>query len=236
MSSLLTVTNLRATYGNLEVLHGISFDLAGGEALVILGANGAGKTTLIRALIGLHKKRSGEITFKGDAIQAIPIHQKARRGIIYISDLACFPTLSIQDNILLSCRRLPRSARKQTVERIYSAFPELALKYRSRAASLSGGQRKLLGAARALAAEPELLVMDEPSAGLSPVAVERLVGILAERNTNNEKPFALLLAEQNVSFLRLADRVCVIDMGKDIFTGTVANLHRSGAIERAYFG
>lgn len=233
---LLEVRGVSAFYGKLQVLWEVGFDVGVGESFVFLGPNGAGKTTLIRVLMGLHTAASGSISFKGHEINQLETYQRARRGIIYLSDLGCFPGLSIADNIELNCRDLDVKTRRRMLAGIYNEFPELAQKRRAPAASLSGGQRKLLAAARAIAARPNLLVMDEPSSGLSPLATERLLQVLGGRKNDSDSNYSLLLAEQNISFLEIADRVCILEGGRIAFVGTVSELKGSTIVDRAYLG
>lgn len=220
----------------MQVLWDVTLDIKAGETVVLLGSNGAGKTTLIKVLMGLHKSIGGIVTLENVHIENLLTHERARRGLIYMSDLACIPDLTVEDNLLLSLRKLPKRQRRIQLDRLYGDFKELFGRRTALANMLSGGQRKLLGAARAIAANPKVLLMDEPSAGLSPAAVERLIQILMDHRVSGNSKYALLLAEQNVAFLKLADRVSVLEGGRNIFNGIVSDLRKSDAMERAYFG
>ena len=230
---LLEVKGLTAGYGQIQVLWGVDLSVRQNESIVLLGANGAGKTTLLKTLMGLIEARAGYIRFDGADITQLRTDRRVRRGIVYMSDTSGFPDLTVEENLAVGAQLLPRSELQQVTNEVYAIFPILAERRRALAGSLSGGQRKMLGVAKALAAKPRLLVMDEPSSGLSPLFVKEVVRTLAQLR---EKQLALLVAEQNVRFLNLADQVYTLDNGRIGFTGTVAMMHENGALRRAYFG
>ena len=230
---LLEVKGLTAGYGQIQVLWGVDLSVRQNESIVLLGANGAGKTTLLKTLMGLIEARAGHIRFGGADITQLRTDRRVRRGIVYMSDASGFPDLTVEENLAVGAQLLPKSELQQVTNEVYAIFPILAERRRALAGSLSGGQRKMLGVAKALAAKPRLLVMDEPSSGLSPLFVKEVVRTLAQLR---EKQLALLVAEQNVRFLNLADQVCTLDNGRIGFTGTVAMMHENDALRRAYFG
>jgi branched-chain amino acid transport system ATP-binding protein len=230
---LLEVTGIAAGYRRMQVLWGVDLVVGEHESVVLLGANGAGKTTLLKALIGLIDVWAGRIDFAGDNITRLRADQRVRRGIVYMSETSGFPGLTIEENVLIGAQFLPKQQVRARIAELYAVFPALAQRRRALASSLSGGQRKMLGIAKALAGNPRLLVMDEPSAGLSPLFVKEVIGVLAPFR---EKQLALLIAEQNVKFLELADRVYTLDNGRIGFSGTVAAMHENDALRRAYFG
>ena len=230
---LLEVKGLTAGYGQIQVLWGVDLSVRQNESIVLLGANGAGKTTLLKTLMGLIEARAGYIRFDGADITQLRTDRRVRRGIVYMSDTSGFPDLTVEENLAVGAQLLPRSELQQVTNEVYAIFPILAERRRALAGSLSGGQRKMLGVAKALAAKPRLLVMDEPSSGLSPLFVKEVVRTLAQLR---EKHLALLVAEQNVRFLNLADQVYTLDNGRIGFTGTVAMMHENDALRRAYFG
>jgi branched-chain amino acid transport system ATP-binding protein len=230
---LLEVKGLTAGYGQIQVLWGVDLSVRQNESIVLLGANGAGKTTLLKTLMGLIEARAGHIRFDGADITQLRTDRRVRRGIVYMSDTSGFPDLTVEENLAVGAQLLPRSELQQVTNEVYAIFPILAERRRALAGSLSGGQRKMLGVAKALAAKPRLLVMDEPSSGLSPLFVKEVVRTLAQLR---EKHLALLVAEQNVRFLNLADQVYTLDNGRIGFTGTVAMMHENDALRRAYFG
>ncbi len=215
---LLSAAGIEAGYGKVQVLWGVDLVVARNESVVLLGANGAGKTTLLKVLMGLIAAWHGRIVFAGEDVSTLRTDHRVRRGIVYMSETSGFPALTVDENIR---------------EELYSIFPMLAERRRAAAGSLSGGQRKMLGIAKALASNPKLVIMDEPSAGLSPLLVREVVRVLANLRG---KGLALLIAEQNVKFLDLADRVYTLDGGRIGFMGTVADVHANDALQRAYFG
>jgi len=230
---LLEVAGLTTGYGQVQVLWGVDFSVDERESIVLLGANGAGKTTLLKALMGLIATWSGKIHFAGEDVTRLRTDHRVRRGIVYMSETSGFPSLTVEENILIGAQFLPKSRARGRTEELYSVFPVLAERRRTLASSLSGGQRKMLGIAKALAGNPRLLVMDEPSAGLSPIFVKEVVRVLGQFR---DKSLALFIAEQNVKFLELADRVYTLDGGRIGFSGTVTAMHENDALRRAYFG
>ncbi|HEX7968355.1 MAG TPA: ATP-binding cassette domain-containing protein [Stellaceae bacterium] len=231
--TLLDAIGLEAGYGRVQVLWGVDLAVRDRETVVLLGANGAGKTTLLKTLLGLIAAWKGGISFGGDDITHLRTDRRVRRGIVYMSETAVFPGMTIEENIRIGGQFLPRAKLKQRAAELYAIFPALAEKRHALASSLSGGQRKMLGIAKALAGDPRLLVMDEPSAGLSPLFVKEVIRVLGQFRGRG---LTLLIAEQNVKFLELADRVYTLDGGRIGFTGTVAAMHENDALRRAYFG
>jgi branched-chain amino acid transport system ATP-binding protein len=230
---LLEVRGVTGGYGHAQVLWGIDLDVREREAVVLLGANGAGKTTLLRVLIGLLGRWSGHICFAGEDITRLRTDQRVQRGIVYMSESSGFPGLTVEENILIGAQLLPKSGARRRAEELYAVFPMLAERRRTLASNLSGGQRKMLGIAKALAGSPRLLVLDEPSAGLSPLIVREVMQVLTRFRGEH---LALFIAEQNVKFLELADRVYTLEAGRIGFAGTVAAMHANDALRRAYFG
>ncbi len=233
MSASLEVKDLQAGYGAMQVLWGIDMQVQPGQTVLLLGANSAGKTTLLRTLIGLLACRGGSIVFDGERIDGLRPDQRIRRGIAFMSELGVFPTLSIDENIALGGYFLAPARVRQRREQLFELFPDLAKKRRDAASTLSGGQRKMLGIAKVLVAEPRLLLMDEPSSGLAPVFVKQVIDVLRTTITGGT---SLLIAEQNVAFLALADRGYLLDHGKVRASGTRAELEASDAVRETYFG
>ena len=233
MSASLEVQGLQAGYGAMQVLWGIDLQVQPGQTVLLLGANSAGKTTLLRTLIGLLACRAGSIEFDGERIEGLRPDQRIRRGIAFMSELGVFPTLSIDENIALGGYFLAPSRMRQRREQLFELFPDLAKKRRDAASTLSGGQRKMLGIAKVLVAEPRLLLMDEPSSGLAPVFVKQVIDVL---RTTIGGGTSLLIAEQNVAFLALATRGYLIDHGKVRLSGTRAELESSDTVRETYFG
>ncbi len=230
---LLDISNLTSGYGGLQVLWGVELQVRTNESVVLVGANGAGKTTLLKTLMGLIEPWDGRIVFNRRDVTHLRTDVKVQCGIAFMSDMSGFPDLTIDENLRVGGQLLPKSELRLSIDEVYSAFPVLAERRRSLAGSLSGGQRKMLGIAKALAGRPQLLVMDEPSSGLSPLFVKEVVRTLMRLR---EKELALLVAEQNIKFLDLADRVYTLDHGRIGFSGSVAAMHKNDALQRAYFG
>jgi branched-chain amino acid transport system ATP-binding protein len=230
---LLEVAGVTAGYRRMQVLWGVDLRIEEHESIVLLGANGAGKTTLLKAIMSLVAVWAGRIDFAGEDITRLRTDQRVRRGIVFMSETSGFPGLTIEENVLIGAQFLPKGVACERIDELYAVFPALAERRHAHAGSLSGGQRKMLGIAKALVGNPRLLVMDEPSAGLSPLYVKEVIGVLAQFRA---KRLALLIAEQNVKFLALADRVYTLDNGRIGFAGTVAAMQDNDALRRAYFG
>jgi branched-chain amino acid transport system ATP-binding protein len=232
-SPLLEISGLTSGYGGIQVLWGVDLQVGMNEAVVLLGANGAGKTTLLKTVMGLVEPWGGRVLFDGRDVTRLRTDAKVQRGIAFMSDMSGFPDLTIEENLRVGGQLLSNPELRHSIEEVYSIFPILAERRRSLAGSLSGGQRKMLGIAKALAGRPHLLVMDEPSSGLSPLFVKEVVRTLMRLRA---RQLALLVAEQNVKFLDLADRVYTLDHGRIGFSGSVAAMHHDDALQRAYFG
>jgi branched-chain amino acid transport system ATP-binding protein len=230
---LLEVAGLAAGYRRLQVLWDVDLVIHEHESVVLLGANGAGKTTLLKAIMSVVEVWAGRIDFAGEDITRLRTDQRVRRGIVFMSETSGFPGLTIEENVLIGAQFLTKNRARQRIDELYAVFPALGERRRALAGTLSGGQRKMLGIAKALVGNPRLLIMDEPSAGLSPRYVKEVIGVLAQFR---DKQLALLIAEQNVKFLVLADRVYTFDNGQISFAGTVAAMQENDALRRAYFG
>jgi branched-chain amino acid transport system ATP-binding protein len=230
----LRVRGLCGGYGELQVLWDVDLSVAEHQAVVLLGANGAGKTTLLHTLLGLLPQFSGEVEFARRRIDRMPTHERVRAGIAFMTETGVFPTLSIEENLLVGGYTIGKQEVRKRLDQYYTLFPDLRNKRHHAAASLSGGQRKMLGVAKTLIANPRLVLMDEPSSGLSPLLVTEVVNIL--HKVREDRDVALLIAEQNVKFLELADRVYVLEGGRIRFHGSVEDLRRDDALRRAFFG
>jgi len=233
MADLLAGQGIESGYGRVQVLWGAGLRVAPQESVVLLGANGAGKTTLLKVLLGLMPAWEGQVALDGADVTRLRTDRRVRLGVAYMSELGVFPGLSIQENLRIGGQFAGAAALRARIDELFGVFPDLAQRRGALASSLSGGQRKMLGIAKALAGSPRLLVMDEPSAGLSPLFVSEVMAVLRRFRSTG---LALLIAEQNVAFLDLADRVYTLEGGRIGFEGSVAALHADDALQRAYFG
>lgn len=231
--ALLQAEGIETGYNRVQVLWGAGLSVQPRSSVVLLGANGAGKTTLLKVLVGLLPAWNGHVRLADQDITTLRTDRRVRRGLAYMSELGVFPSLTIQENLQIGGQFSDRGTLRRRIDELFQVFPDLAGRRRALAGSLSGGQRKMLGIAKALASGPRLLVMDEPSAGLSPLFVQQVIGILSRFRSEG---LAMLIAEQNVAFLDLADRVFTLEGGRIRFEGTVEQLHADDALHRAYFG
>ncbi|MBQ0742083.1 MAG: urea ABC transporter ATP-binding subunit UrtE [Pseudomonas sp.] len=207
---MLTVRDLRVSYGMSEVIHGISLDVGANETVAIMGRNGMGKTTLFKSLIGMHPSSSGEITFNGKELSKTQSYQRVASGIAYVPQgRMVFPTLTVEENIMAG---LEASGRKKVPDDIYELFPVLLEMRHRKAGNLSGGQQQQLAIGRALAADPKVLLLDEPTEGIQPSIIKQLATTLNE--IKQLRKISIVVSEQVLSFaMAVSDRMLVIDKG-----------------------
>jgi branched-chain amino acid transport system ATP-binding protein len=231
---LLEIEELSAGYGKLGVLSGVNLVVGAGEVVALLGPNGAGKTTLLRAISGL-LPRSGRVRFAGQELAGASPRDAVRAGLVHVIEgHRVFTQLTVLDNLLLAAYGMPRRARSAQVADALAFFPELAQRRNERAVTLSGGQQQMLAVAQGLVRRPRLLMLDEPSAGLSPLLVDR---VLAAAGRLRDSGTAVLLVEQLIEkALRLADRVYALARGAVVLTATCDEADLPRRLERAYFG
>jgi branched-chain amino acid transport system ATP-binding protein len=233
---MLAVRELHAFYGNSHVLQGVSLDVAPGQAACLLGRNGVGKTTTISAIVGFLPPRSGQITFKSRDITRAPAHLTARLGMGLVPQgRRIFPNLTVRENITLA-QRLGRDTPGEawTLERIYSTFPRLKERAGNWGNQLSGGEQQMLAIARALATNPSLLLLDEPSEGLAPLIVAEIGRIIVRLK---EQGLAILLVEQNFPMaMSVADTVYVMNKGQIVFAGAPRELAADQELKHKYLG
>ena len=235
-ASALSTASLVAGYErDLPIVRGVDFKVAAGELVLILGPNGAGKSTFVKAIAGLVPVHSGKAALGDIDITDVPTHEKIRHGLAFVPQTEnIFATLSIHDNLLLAADILPREKRGERIAALYAMFPDLAERPSRRAGALSGGQRQMLAVARALIVEPRVLILDEPSAGLSPKIVTEVVARLKEING---KGVTIVLVEQNVkAALAIADRAVILVEGRVAHEGTAAGLAGDPVIGELYLG
>ena len=232
---VLTVSGLRAGYGATEILRGVDLVVGEGEIIAVLGANGAGKSTLNRTLSGVLRPWRGSIRFCGARIERERPSAIVARGLIHVPEGRCiFPDMTVRENLDLGAYRRGRAQRKYNRNKVFAIFPRLAERHSQRAGTLSGGEQQMLAIGRGLMAEPKLLILDEPSLGLSPLMVEELFSLIKAINAEGT---ALLLVEQNVvQSLEVADRACILDNGTFVLEGRATDLRNDQDLQRAYFG
>jgi branched-chain amino acid transport system ATP-binding protein len=232
--ALLKVAGLSAGYGKIVVLRDINLTIAAGEAVALLGPNGAGKTTLLRAVSGL-LPRMGQVSFGGQDISRASPRDTVRAGLVHVVEgHRVFTQLSVYDNLLLAGYGLAGSTRGTQVEEALSFFPEIAAKRNDKAGSLSGGQQQMLAVAQGLVARPRLLMLDEPSAGLSPVLVDRVLAAITRLRAGGT---AVLLVEQLIEkAVAVVDRVYALARGSIVLEAGAKEADLANRLERAYFG
>jgi branched-chain amino acid transport system ATP-binding protein len=232
---LLAVSGLRAGYGATEILRGVDLTVGHGEIVAVLGSNGAGKSTLNRAISGVLRPWTGSIRFDDGAIERERAAAIVARGLIHVPEgRRIFPNMTVRENLDLGAYRHGRAHRDDNRRRVFSIFPRLAHRQAQRAGTLSGGEQQMLAIGRGLMGEPRLLILDEPSLGLSPLLVEELFALIRAINAQG---IALLLAEQNVVHsLEVARRAYVLDNGVFVLKGSAADLRNDPELKRAYLG
>jgi len=232
---LLAISSLAAGYGATEVLRDIDLAVDAGEIVAILGANGAGKSTLNRTISGVLRATRGTIHFAGSAIERETPAAIVGRGLIHVPEGRCiFPDLTVEENLDLGGYRRARARRNRNRERVFTIFPRLAERHVQRAGTLSGGEQQMLAIGRGLMAEPRLLILDEPSLGLSPLLVEELFALI--RRLNGEG-ITLLLVEQNVmQSLEVASRAYILENGAFVLQGSSVDIRENPKLKRAYLG
>jgi branched-chain amino acid transport system ATP-binding protein len=235
MAELLAISDLSTGYGATEILRGVSLAVNDGEIVAVLGSNGAGKSTLNRTISGVLRPWGGAIRFSDASIERARPSSIVARGLIHVPEgRRIFPNMSVLENLDLGCYRRARARRAQNRERVFSIFPRLAERQQQSAGTLSGGEQQMLAIGRGLMAEPKLLILDEPSLGLSPLLVEELFTLIKSINAQG---IALLLVEQNVvQSLEVASRAYVLDNGAIVLQGSASQVRDDPNLKRAYLG
>jgi branched-chain amino acid transport system ATP-binding protein len=232
---LLAVGGLQTGYGPTEILRGVDLAVGPGEIVAVLGSNGAGKSTLNRTLSGVQRPWRGTIQFDQLAIERCSPADIVSQGLIHVPEgRRIFPNLTVRENLDLGAYRRGRPRRAQNRNKVFSTFPRLAERQGQYAGTLSGGEQQMLAIGRGLMAEPRLLILDEPSLGLSPLLVEELFALIKSINAEG---IALLLVEQNVmQSLQVAQRAYILDNGRFVLEGSAAELGNDPALKRTYLG
>ena len=234
--ALLEVKDLQVFYGVIQALRGISFEVEEGEIVTLIGANGAGKTTTMQTIVGLIPSKSGSIIYDGNDITKLPSHKIVSRGLTQVPEgRRIFQELTVYDNLMLGAYlEKDQKKIKERIEEVFEQFPILQERRTQIAGTLSGGEQQMLAMSRALMANPRILMLDEPSMGLSPLLVSQVFEIIQDLN---KKGITILLVEQNAEkALAIADRAYVLANGAITHSGTGAELAGSEEIKKAYLG
>lgn len=233
---MLQVKDLSVHYGVIQALRQVSLEVNEGEIVALIGANGAGKTTLLHAISGLVKKSEGELIFLGNSLNKANARTIVSNGITQVPEgRRIFPDMSVQENLLMGAYlRKDKKGIEEDMQKVYERFPRLNERKKQLAGTLSGGEQQMLAMGRALMAKPKLLLLDEPSMGLSPLLVKEIFSIIKEIN---QQGTTVLLVEQNARMaLQIAHRAYVMETGKIVLSGTGEQLSASDEIKKAYLG
>jgi branched-chain amino acid transport system ATP-binding protein len=232
---MLEIRDLRAGYGQVQVLHGVDLDLGEGEIVALLGSNGAGKSTLNNNVSGIFRPFGGSIRLGGEDVTAAAPEHMVDLGVIQVPEgRRIFPNMTVRENLELGGYRRAKARRAENLARVAETFPRLAERFGQLAGTLSGGEQQMLAIGRGLMAEPRLLILDEPSLGLSPILVEEVFALIRRLHARG---LAILLVEQNVfQSLEIADRAYVLENGAIALSGEAAELIEDAGLKKSYLG
>ena len=232
---MLHLEKISCGYGNLTVVENLSLQISKGEIFALIGANGAGKSSTIMSIAGHVKVKSGKIRFKGDDVTNLPITKRVRLGIAIAPEgRRLFTDMTVNENLSMGCYSLPKNRLSLNRDKVLKLFPRLDERIEQQAATLSGGEQQMLAIARALMAEPELLIIDELSLGLMPKVIDLCYRAIS---TLKEQGVTILLVEQNTTrALEVADRICVLESGRDVWQGTAKGAGNDPDLIKAYLG
>ncbi len=234
--AMLEVKNLEVYYGVIQAIRGISFEVNKGEVIALIGANGAGKTTTLQTVTGMLKPAAGEIIFEGQDISKVAGHKIVSMGMAHVPEgRRVFAELSVYENLQLGAySRKDKTEIMQTLEKVYQSFPRLKERKNQLAGTLSGGEQQMLAMGRALMSKPNIILMDEPSMGLSPILVEEIFKIIRDISAGGT---TVLLVEQNAKkALAVADRAYVLETGRIVLSGNAKEMMNDDSIKKAYLG
>lgn len=234
--AMLEVKDLQVYYGMIQAIKGISFEVNQGEVIALIGANGAGKTTILHTVTGLHAPKAGSIVFEGQDITKVPAHKIVSMGMAHVPEgRRVFAQLSVYDNLKMGAyTRKDKNEIEESLEMVYKRFPRLEERKNQMAGTLSGGEQQMLAMGRALMSKPKIILMDEPSMGLSPIFVNEIFDIIQEVSASGT---TVLLVEQNAKkALSIADRAYVLETGSIALEGDAKVLMNDDSIKKAYLG
>lgn len=233
---MLKIEDLYVSYGMINAIKGVSFEVNEGEVVSLIGANGAGKTTILHTITGLLKPKSGSVMFEGKELTTTPAHEIVKLGMAHVPEgRRVFADLSVYDNLMLGAyTRKDKNEIAKTLEMVYERFPRLEERKKQTAGTLSGGEQQMLAMGRALMSKPRIIFMDEPSMGLSPLFVNEVFDIIKKISASGT---TVLLVEQNAKkALSISDRAYVLETGKIALTGKASDLINDDKIKKAYLG
>ncbi|MHB0965400.1 MAG: ABC transporter ATP-binding protein [Bellilinea sp.] len=233
---MLEVENLNVYYGAIHALQGVSFNVEEGEIVTLIGANGAGKSTTLRTISGLLRSRTGHVKFKGMDISMMPAQQIVRLGASHVPEgRKIFSPLTVRENLLMGAfTRTDQTEIQRSMDRVFSSFPRLKERINQAGGTLSGGEQQMLATGRGMMSRPTLLMMDEPSMGLSPILVEEIFSIIKEINAAGT---SILLVEQNASMaLSISHRAYVLETGRIVLSGSAKEIAENPQVKSAYLG
>ena len=234
--ALLEVKDIEVYYGMIQALRGVSFEVNQGEVVALTGANGAGKTTTLHTITGLLRAKSGQILFNGNDISKVPAHKIVTMGMAHVPEgRRVFANMSVLQNLKMGAyTRKDKNEIEATIQKVYQHFPRLQERQNQMAGTLSGGEQQMLAMGRALMSQPSIILMDEPSMGLSPIFVNEIFNIIKEVS---ESGTTVLLVEQNAKkALAIADRAYVLETGKTTLEGKASDLLNDESVQKAYLG
>lgn len=234
--AMLTIKDLEVYYGVIQAIKGVSFEVNQGEVIALIGANGAGKTTILHTITGLLAPKNGSVVFEGKELTKMPAHKIVSLGMAHVPEgRRVFADLSVYENLRMGAyTRKDRNEIEETLEKVYQRFPRLKERRNQMAGTLSGGEQQMLAMGRALMSHPKIILMDEPSMGLSPIFVNEIFDIIKEVSAGGT---TVLLVEQNAKkALGIADRAYVLETGNIVLTGEAKALMNDESIKKAYLG
>ncbi|HIV11754.1 MAG: ABC transporter ATP-binding protein [Clostridiales bacterium] len=234
--AMLTIKDLEVYYGVIQAIKGVSFEVNQGEVIALIGANGAGKTTILHTITGLISPKKGSVLFEGNELTKMPAHKIVSLGMAHVPEgRRVFADLSVYENLRMGAyTRKDKGEIEATLEKVYDRFPRLKERRNQMAGTLSGGEQQMLAMGRALMSKPKILLMDEPSMGLSPIMVNEIFSIIQEVSDSGT---TVLLVEQNAKkALAIADRGYVLETGKIVLEGKASDLLNDDSIKKAYLG
>ena len=235
MGTILKVDDINVWYGSIHAIKGVSFEVNEGEIVTLIGANGAGKSTTLNTVSGLLRSKTGSITFAGENLAKVPPHKIVEKGLAQVPEgRRVFLQMTVQENLEMGAYTQPGSGVSKDLEMVYGLFPRLKERCRQTAGTLSGGEQQMLATGRALMTDPKIVLMDEPSMGLSPLLVKEIFAIIEELHKSG---ITILLVEQNAKMaVAVADRAYVLETGTISMEGKASDLAADDRVRKAYLG